>query len=142
LKIKIITVGKIKEKLYQKRIEEYIKWISKHSQIQIITLKSKHEEKLNKHLLKYLKSNSFTICLSEEGKSETSKQFSNFLYKQNKEIIFFIGDSNGHPEFVRNLSNKVLSLSKMTFLHEMSLLILCEQIFRGISIKQGSKYHK
>ena len=142
MKIKILTVGKVREKIYRNRIQEYIKWISKYSKIEIINLKDTCNKNLKKNLIKYLNSDSFTICLSAEGEQKTSEQFSEFLYEQNKEVIFIIGSSNGHPDFVQNLSNKVISLSKMTFLHEMSLLILSEQIFRAIAIKHGKKYHK
>ena len=142
MKIKILTVGKVREKIYRNRIQEYIKWISKYSKIEIINLKDACNKNLKKNLIKYLNSDSFTICLSAEGEQKTSEQFSEFLYEQNKEVIFIIGSSNGHPDFVQKLSNKVISLSKMTFLHEMSLLILSEQIFRAIAIKHGKKYHK
>ena len=142
MKIKILTIGKVREKIYQNRIQEYIKWISKYSKIEIINLKDTYKKNLKKNLLNYLNSDSFTICLSEEGEQKTSKQFSKFIYEQNKEVIFIIGSSNGYPDYVKKLSNKVLSLSKMTFLHEMSLLILSEQIFRAIAIKHGRKYHK
>ncbi len=142
MRIKIITIGKVREKLYQNRIQEYLKWISKYSKIEIINLKDAYRKNLKKSLLSYLNSDSFTICLSEEGEQKTSEQFSKFLYEKNKEVIFIIGSSNGHPDFVRKLSNKIISLSKMTFLHEMSLLILSEQIFRAIAIKHGRKYHK
>ena len=97
MKIKIVTIGKIKEKIYRERVQEYLKWISKYSQIQIITLKNNNQEKLNKKLLKYLNSDSFTVCLCKEGKQKDSIKFSRFLYKQNREIIFIIGGSNGHP---------------------------------------------
>ena len=142
MKIKILTIGKVREKIYQNRIQEYIKWISKYSKIEIINLKDTYNKNLKKNLLNYLNSDSFTVCLSEEGEQITSKQLSKFIYEQNKEVIFIIGSSNGYPDFVKKLSNKVLSLSKMTFLHEMSLLILSEQIFRAIAIKHGRKYHK
>ena len=142
MKIKILTIGKVREKIYQNRIQEYIKWISKYSKIEIINLKDTYNKNLKKNLLNYLNSDSFTVCLSEEGEQITSKQFSKFIYEQNKEVIFIIGSSNGYPDYVKKLSNKVLSLSKMTFLHEMSLLILSEQIFRAIAIKHGKKYHK
>ena len=142
MKIKILTIGKVREKIYQNRIQEYIKWISKYSKIEIINLKDTYNKNLKKNLLNYLNSDSFTVCLSEEGEQITSKQFSKFIYEQNKEVIFIIGSSNGYPDYVKKLSNKVLSLSKMTFLHEMSLLILSEQIFRAIAIKHGRKYHK
>ena len=81
MKIKIITTGKVKEKLYRERIEEYIKWISKYSKIDIIKLKDSNSEKIDKNLYKYLESDYYTICLSEKGEQKTSEQFSKFLYK-------------------------------------------------------------
>ena len=102
-------------------------------------------EKINEVVSECKKYNILGIiisCVSPEIIEKVSEQFSKFLYEKNKEVIFIIGSSNGHPDFVRKLSNKIISLSKMTFLHEMSLLILSEQIFRAIAIKHGRKYHK
>ncbi len=142
MKIKIVVIGKIKEKIYQSRIQEYIQWISKDLKIEIIILKNSNQENLENKLNKYLKNNYYTICLSEKGLQQTSKQFSNFIFSCNRDIIFFIGGPEGHPKIVQKMTNQILSLSKMTLLHDMSILILFEQIYRAISIKKGNKYHR
>ena len=71
-----------------------------------------------------------------------SRKFSKLILNQTKNITFFIGGPNGHSEIVRKETNEVISLSLMTFPHDLALLILTEQIYRGISIAKCSKYHK
>jgi len=142
MKIKIVVIGNTKEKIYQSKIKEYLKWISKDIPIEIINLKKANKRKLNDKLKKYFGPNYFTICLSENGIQQNSKAFSSLIFKQNKQIIFFIGEHDGHSKIVQKSANQFLSFSKMTMPHEMSLLFLCEQIFRAISIKKGSKYHR
>ena len=84
----------------------------------------------------------YIICLSEEGKEFSSTQFSKYIFDETKNIIFLIGGPNGHTNSTKSKANQIISLSKMTFPHEMALLILTEQIYRAISIKKGSKYHR
>ena len=142
MNIKIIIIGKIKEKIYQKRILEYIKWIKLDFQTEIIILKDSNTKKLDQKLSSYIKSEVHTICVSEEGSKLSSKQFSKFIFDTNQDLTFFIGGPNGHSEIVRKGANSILSLSNMTLPHEMALLVLTEQIFRAISIQKGSKYHR
>jgi 23S rRNA (pseudouridine1915-N3)-methyltransferase len=82
------------------------------------------------------------MCLTEEGKQVTSREFSDFIYKQNRDIGFLIGGPDGHSKAIRQKADKLLSFSKMTLPHEMALLVLSEQLFRAVSIKNGSKYHR
>ena len=142
MNIKIIIIGKVKEKIYQKRILEYIKWIKLDFQTEIIILKDSNTKKLDQKLNSYIKSEVHTICVSEEGSKLSSKQFSKFIFDINQDLTFFIGGPNGHSEIVRRGANSILSLSNMTLPHEMALLVLTEQIFRAISIQKGSKYHR
>ena len=142
MNIKIIIIGKIKEKIYQKRILEYIKWIQLDIQTEIIILKDSNTKKLDQKLSSYIKSGGHTICVTEEGSKLSSKQFSKFIFETTHDLTFFIGGPNGHPEVVRKGANSILSLSNMTLPHEMALLVLTEQIFRAISIQKGSKYHR
>ena len=142
MNIKIIIIGKVKEKIYQKRILEYIKWIKLDIQTEIIILKDSNTKKLDQKLNSYIKSEVHTICVSEEGSKLSSKQFSKFIFDTNQDLTFFIGGPNGHSEIVRRGANSILSLSNMTLPHEMALLVLTEQIFRAISIQKGSKYHR
>ena len=142
MNIKIIIIGKVKEKIYQKRILEYIKWIKLDFQTEIIILKDSNTKKLDQKLSSYIKSEVHKICVSEEGSKLSSKQFSKFIFDTNQDLTFFIGGPNGHSEIVRRGANSILSLSNMTLPHEMALLVLTEQIFRAISIQKGSKYHR
>ena len=142
MNIKIVVIGKIKEKIYQHRILEYIKWINHDVKINFTILKEDSGKKLDQKLKPYLHSDNYTICVSEEGSHLSSKQFSKFVFETNQELTFFIGGPDGHPEMLRKGANSILSLSKMTLPHEMALLVLTEQIFRAISIQKGSKYHR
>ena len=142
MQIKLVVIGKIKENIYKNRIYEYLKWINIDIPIEIVFIKNDRIDKLNKKLKSHLINQDYTICISEEGTMMNSRKFSKLILNQTKNITFFIGGPNGHSEFVRKETNEVISLSLMTFPHDLALLILTEQIYRGISIAKGSKYHK
>ena len=89
-----------------------------------------------------MRSQDHVICVSEKGKAKSSIQMSRFLFKGTRDLVFFMGGPDGHPKFIMEKADTVLSLSLMTFPHEMALLILAEQIYRAISIKKGTKYHR
>ena len=87
--------------------------------------------------------NNIIICLTEEGQSFNSIELSSlFLNFKNKKIIFLIGDADGIPSDIKDKSNLLLSLSPLTFPHELARLILIEQIYRAISISNNSPYHR
>ena len=110
IKIKIVVIGKTKEKIYLKKIQEYLKWTSKDIKIELIFLKDdKKEENIIKKLNQYFNPSLYTICLSEEGSQLSSKKFSNLIYEQSKDIVFFIGGPDGHPEEIREKSGKTES---------------------------------
>ena len=142
MKITIIAVGKLKEKLYEKRINEYLKWINKNTTIELILIKDNTQKKINNKLLSYIKPHHYVICMSEEGEEFSSIQLSKFINKINQNLIFLIGGPGGHSSLIKRESTKTLSLSKLTFPHEMSLLILTEQIYRSFSIMNKRKYHR
>ena len=137
-----MTVGKIKEKLYKHKVNEYIKWIKKDLKLDFITLKDKKTKDLNISLKPYYSSSIF-CSLSEDGEKMNSYEFSDFIFKENKSLVFFISGPNGCPEIIKSNSNHVVSLSDFTFPHEMAILIFIEQVYRAISIhKKNSKYHR
>ena len=139
---KIIAIGKIKERIYHSKIDEYIKWIEKYFPIELIFLKENSSSKLDRKLGKYLNAEFFKILLSENGKQMDSRKFTDLIFNQNKKVIFFLGGPHGHTSLVESSCDLSLCLSKMTFPHEMALLILSEQIFRSISIKNNTVYHR
>tara|TARA_X000001036_G_C20316354_1_gene658567 strand:+ start:30 stop:461 length:432 start_codon:yes stop_codon:yes gene_type:complete len=140
--IKIVVVGRLKEKSYSDRIKKYIKWVSSDIKIDIIYIKDSQFKKIENQISKLSKLNFFNICLSEQGDSLSSKGFSNLLFNNNQNIAFFIGGPNGHTKKSYDESDKILSLSPMTFPHEMATLILIEQLYRALSIKKGTQYHR
>tara|TARA_Y100001980_G_C14230628_1_gene83121 strand:+ start:48 stop:476 length:429 start_codon:yes stop_codon:yes gene_type:complete len=141
MKIKLLTVGKIKEKVYKHKVDEYIKWIRKDLKLDFITLKDKKTKNLNISLKTYYSSSIF-CSLGEDGEKMNSYEFSNFIFKANKTLVFFISGPNGCPEIVKKNSDHIVSLSDFTFPHEMATLILIEQIYRAISIQKNSRYHR
>ena len=87
--------------------------------------------------------NNIVICLSEEGKHFNSVELSTLLLNfKNKKINFLIGDTDGISSDIKEESDLLLSLSRLTFPHELARLILLEQIYRAISISKNSPYHR
>ena len=87
--------------------------------------------------------NNIIICLTEEGKSFSSIELTSLLLNfKNKKINFLIGDADGIPSDIKEKSHLLLSLSPLTFPHELARLILVEQIYRAISISNNSPYHR
>ena len=142
MKIKLLIVGKIKELIFKKKINEYIKWIKKDINIELIILKDQKKSNLIPKILYHFSSNVKFCSFSEEGLTMNSNKFSRFIKNSNKELIFFISGPDGCPPIIKKKSDYVLSLSKFTLPHEMAILILTEQIFRAISIHKNSNYHR
>ena len=87
--------------------------------------------------------NNIIICLTEEGKSFSSIELTSLLLNfNNKKINFLIGGTDGIPPDIKEKSHLLLSLSPLTFPHELARLILLEQIYRAISISNNSPYHR
>ena len=87
--------------------------------------------------------NNIIICLTEEGQSFNSIELTSLLLNfKYKKINFLIGDADGIPSDIKDKSNLLLSLSPLTFPHELARLILIEQIYRAISISNNSPYHR
>ena len=140
MKIKILAIGKLKEKAYQNRIGEYVKWINRDIPVELIFLKD--NDKINKKLLAHINSADHTICLSEEGDKIPSKEFSKFLFNKALDHTFIIGGPDGLPRYIKEKANHIFSLSELTFPHELALLILAEQLYRAVSIEKGRNYHR
>ncbi len=138
MNIKIILEGKLKESFYKAGFCEYNKRLL--NKVQLVEVDS---------IFDYLKksSSSFVYTLEIEGKQLSSSDFANNLKEVENdghynEILFLIGGAEGLDSRVRKLSDFKLSLSKMTFLHQESVLILIEQIYRAYKILNNEPYHK
>lgn len=140
--IKIIAVGKIKDRGLQTKITEFTKWISRYAKLEIVELRDSNVEKEGAAILKSLgKDKAFVFCLSEEGKEFTSNKFSQKLAGIDQKLVFIIGGPFGLDPEVKQRADCLFSLSQMTFTHEMARLFLLEQVYRAIDIARGGKYH-
>lgn len=150
--IKIICVGKIKEKYLVSAIEEYSKRISKYTKIEIIELpdydinnKDVVLEKEKENILKHINNKDYIITLEIEGSELNSEEFAKKIDKifiTNPNITFIIGGSYGLHNQIKNMSNFKLSFSKFTFPHQLFRVILLEQIYRVYKINNNESYHK
>ena len=131
-RLSINAIGKIKKNWIREGINQYKKRMP-----DLIINESKSFNIDN------IRANNFIICLSEEGKSFSSIELTSLLLNfKNKKIIFLIGDADGVPSYIKEKSHLLLSLSPLTFPHELARLILIEQIYRAISISNNSPYHR
>ena len=149
--IRIICVGKIKEKYFTDAIKEYQKRLSKYTKLEIIELPDFDSDintilkKESELILKQIKDKSYIITLEIDGNElssvELSKKMDN-IFNTNSDITFIIGGSYGLSEEVKKISNYKLSFSKMTFPHQLFRIILLEQIYRSYKILNNETYHK
>ncbi len=147
MKIKLIAVGKIKDKGLQSLIYDYQKQIK---DLEIIELDDeKASDGMEKEGLKILSKiapDDYVISLAIEGKMMDSVEFSQLIdhvfTHQSSSIVFIIGGSYGLSNQIKSKSKQLISFSRMTFPHQLMRLILVEQIYRAFSILKGHPYHK
>ena len=143
--IKIICVGKLKEKYLVELVNDYKKRINKYHKLEIIEIPD-CDIKTEENKILSLIENEFVITLDINGKMLTSEELStklNSLFTSGKSnIIFVVGSSDGLGENIKKRSDLSLSFSKMTFPHGLFRGILLEQIYRAFKIINNEKYHK
>lgn len=156
MRIKIIALGKIKEKYLKIGIDEFLKRLTPFAQINVceinpieikdINLKDKILLQEGEKILSEIKPTDFVITLEIKGKEFSSEEFAkeidNLINSGTAEIVFVIGSSYGLGKNVSARANLKMSMSKMTFLHEFARLILVEQLYRAFKILKGETYHK
>ncbi len=159
MKIKIISVGKIKEKYLNSGINEYLMRLNPYVKIEIVEVQDESApEKLTEAQLVQIKNtegdriinkispDDFAVALAIEGKELSSEEFANFFQQHmiynSRDIVFVIGGSNGLSDSIIKRANTLLSFSKFTFPHQLMRLILLEQIYRAFKIIKNEPYHK
>jgi len=154
MKIQIIQVGKDKDPATQAMVKEFTKRLNAFCKVEMVTLKSSggsisvpHEKIVREDSLmisRYIPRDSFVVVLDEDGKEFTSKGFSAEIGKwkdQGLAVCFVIGGPFGLSDNIKGSANLKLSLSQMTFTHQMVRVFLLEQIYRGFCILTGKEYH-
>ena len=156
VKLKFIFVGKTKESWIAEGMKHYQKMLSKFAELELINIK---DEKITRHssgkmvlekegerVLKYLDKKDFSFVLDQKGKMVSTEEMAG-LFKEKmsqgyNDFIFITGGALGlSPELIDSADFK-LSMSRMTFPHQLVRLILLEQVYRAFSIIEGRKYHK
>ena len=156
MNIKIIALGKIKEKFLKEGVDEFLKRLTPYSSVEIVELapiEIKDENLIDKVLdeegdkiLSIIKPSSFVVTLEIKGKMFSSEEFAGkiaaLINDGVSELVFVIGSSCGLSGKVSARADLRMSMSKMTFLHQFARLILVEQIYRAFKIMKNEKYHK
>ena len=159
MNIKIITVGKLKEKYLKMGIDEYTKRLGAYCKIELIEVPDEKapeklseaemlqvKEKEGERILAKIPENAYVFALAIEGKQRTSEEFSKEIEQlgiQGKSnLVFVIGGSLGLSQAVMKRSNTPISFGKMTLPHQLMRLVLVEQVYRGFRIMIGEPYHK
>ncbi|HGJ1758241.1 TPA: 23S rRNA (pseudouridine(1915)-N(3))-methyltransferase RlmH [Streptococcus pneumoniae] len=159
MKIKVVTVGKLKEKYLKDGIAEYSKRISRFAKFEMIELldektPDKASESENQKILEIegqrilskIADRDFVIVLAIEGKTFFSEEFSKQLEETSikgfSTLTFIIGGSLGLSSSVKNRANLSVSFGRLTLPHQLMRLVLVEQIYRAFTIQQGFPYHK
>ncbi len=159
MKIKIICIGKLKEKYLKDGIDEYIKRLGRFASIEIIELQDEKIpdnasnaqcEKIKSiegdKILAKISNGDYVVSLCIEGRilssEELALKLSDITLNGSSTIDFVIGGSLGLCDKVKMRSDFKLSFSKMTFPHQLMRLILCEQVYRAFKINANEQYHK
>jgi len=150
MKFRFVWIGKTKEKSWKALQDEYLKRLSYFVKSEIVEIKdsANHEtpEIEGKRIIETLNPKTFAVLLDVSGKPVSSHQLSSEIGKwQNagvKEVSFIIGGFAGASTEIRERADYLLSLSFLTFTHEMARVILLEQLYRGYSILKGFPYQK
>lgn len=156
LKIRVLAVGKLRERYLASGIEEYRSRLGHYADLAIdevvVTKASRLPEGPERNnaegeeILRRISPGEFVIALDERGKELTSRVFSEFLQQRmnrgESRLCFVIGGAGGLSEAVKQRADYSLSLSRLTFPHQLCRLILVEQLYRSFTILHGTPYHK
>ena len=157
--IKIVAIGKIKEKANKELIHEYIKRIGSYTKLDVIEIDevmlAKNasaadidlvKQKESQSILNVIKNHEHVVLLDLKGKTMTSEQFSDYIFHQytygKSDLTFVIGGSYGVDQILKDRANYLLKLSDMTFPHQLARLFIMEQIYRAYKIFNNEPYHK
>ncbi len=158
INIRIIVIGKLKEKFYQKGVDHYLKRLSPYARVNIIEIAEAREKgrgasatrqvlyEEGRGIQRCLSSDSYLLVLTQEGKVFTSAELAlhleMLLIQGKSKIDIVIGGPLGLSEEVKEKGDLLLSLSELTFPHRLARLIILEQLYRCFKINKSEPYHR
>jgi len=142
MKIQLITIGEPKNE-YKKIFDEFLKRLGGFVKVEYFPIKENKDS--DKKILKLI-DKTFVVLLDEKGREFSSVELANFLEKKELESIgtisFLIGGPDGHSDEVRKKEDFKISFSKLTFPHDLAMVILVETLYRSFSIIKNHPYHR
>ena len=155
MKIEVPFLGKTKERYIENGINDFYSRLSRYVSVDIVPIKAKaskgqtaEQQKLSESKLldARLSPGSYRIALDSSGRSVSSEDFSELISSLEnqgiKKVSFIIGGPLGLADTVLKNADLVISLSRLTFTHDLARMLLMEQLYRAYTIKAGEKYHK
>jgi 23S rRNA (pseudouridine1915-N3)-methyltransferase len=158
MNVTVIAVGKLKEEYLRQGCAEYTKRLSSYAKVNVVEINEERCSdnpsdseiqnviaKEGERIAKKIPKGATVIPLCIEGKEYDSREFSQLIEKislTNSHICFVIGGSFGLSDQIKQLGKVKLSFGKMTLPHQLARMVLLEQVYRGFSISNNSKYHK
>jgi 23S rRNA (pseudouridine1915-N3)-methyltransferase len=140
----IIAVGKMKNRALATLCDDFSKRLKRPGNFELIELKDGDVESEGQRILEALakRSDARIYAMAEEGRTRSSQQLSDELYAlQGRPAVFIVGGAYGLSQAVKQRADVLFALSPLTFTHEIARMLLCEQLYRAVSIQTGSKYH-
>lgn len=152
MKLRLLWVGKTQQEWIRRGIEEYAGRIRRYCPLELVEVKEEKgaaSEAMRlrecERLRKLLPKNGRVVLLDEKGETMTSPEFASFMARcrdsGTSELAFGVGGAYGFSEEFRGVADRVISLSSMTYTHQMVRVFLLEQIYRGFTIINGEPYH-
>ncbi len=141
MKVKVVTVGKPKREWIKAGVAHYLDRLPSHVRLNIDDVPDSNPATEGEALLAKTNPDTTVIPLSEEGKQMSSEELAKKLSDPSTNVVFLIGGPDGLSDEAK-ASGTLLSLSKMTFPHELTLILLMEQIYRAAMINTGRSYHR
>jgi 23S rRNA (pseudouridine1915-N3)-methyltransferase len=155
MKIRLLVIGKTEERYLVTGISEYLARIKRYVPLEYLELPSlKHssslstEEQLGKEkelFLRHLQAGEYLVLLDEHGQQKSSRELARFLDQRMlsgiKSLVFIVGGPYGFHPGLKKQANEIISLSRLTFSHQMARLIVTEQVYRAFTILRNEPYH-
>lgn len=151
LTLTLAWIGRIDEKEYAGAVRRYVSRIERWARVDEIAIRAERERsseaaaREGRKLLERIPARARVIVLEAGGRMLTTESFADLLARHRdadpRPLVFVVGGASGLPETVRHRADETLSLSLMTFPHEIARLVLVEQIYRALSISAGLRYH-
>ena len=141
--VKLVAVGRMRDRLFESRCQEFLTRLNAYGRCEVVVLPDSNVANEGKAMLRELdrEKGALVIALTEEGREFSTKEFSEYLEKVDRRIVFIIGGPFGIADEVKKRADMLMAMSKMTFTHEMARMIFLEQLYRALNLLNGGAYH-